>query len=511
MSDDVVKILLVDDRREDLDVLKLLLDDPSYQLITATSGQEALRHCLADDFAVIVLDVLLPGMDGFEVASLIRSRDRSKHTPILFLTAAGGEMGFIYQAYAVGGVDYLSKPIDARVLRAKIAVFVDLFRKDQRIREQVEQLRLADLRQKELELAELRRSTDKRYRNLADAIPAIVWTARPDGHVGYANRRWRDYTGFEREQTLGWSWLRALHPEDAPALEGKWRDSIARRHELTAECRIRRGDDGEYRWHLIYAMPEVDADGQCIGWVASMTDTEDLRRAIHARDEFLAIASHELRTPLTTLDLALHTLRRAIEGKTADTNTVGKKLDTAARQVQRLDKLINVLLDVTRIAGRRAMVEPVDCDLVKLTREVVERLQSEAERAGCELTLSAPEALPGRWDPLRIEQVVTNLVSNAIRHGAGKPIHVSVEQGVGSVRVVVADQGEGIKAEQLPLLFGRFQRLGGQPQSGGLGLGLFISRHIAREHGGDISVSSELGKGSTFVVVLPPRLASAPR
>ena len=175
MSDDAVKILLVDDRREDLDVLKLLLDDASYQLVTATSGQEALRHLLVDDFAVVVLDVLLPGMDGFEVASLIRSRDRSRHTPILFLTAAGGEMGFIYQAYAVGGVDYLAKPIDARVLRAKIAVFADLFRKDRRIREQAEQLRLADLRQKELELAELRRTTDKRYRNLADAIPAIVW------------------------------------------------------------------------------------------------------------------------------------------------------------------------------------------------------------------------------------------------------------------------------------------------------------------------------------------------
>src|SRR5262245_37983097 len=107
-----VKILMVDDRHEDLEVLKMLLDDPDYHLVTATSGPEALRHLLVEDFAVVVLDVLLPGMDGFEVASLIRSRERSRHTPILFLTATGGEMGFIYQAYAVGGVDYLSKPID---------------------------------------------------------------------------------------------------------------------------------------------------------------------------------------------------------------------------------------------------------------------------------------------------------------------------------------------------------------------------------------------------------------
>jgi PAS domain S-box-containing protein len=510
MSGDV-KILLVDDRREDLEVLRLLLDDPAYELVTATSGQEALRHLLHDDFAVVVLDVLLPGMDGFEVASMIRARERSQHTPILFLTAAGGEMGFIYQAYAAGGVDYLSKPVDARVLRAKISVFAELFRKDRRIREQVEQLRLADQRQKELELAELRRSTEKRYRNLADAIPAIVWTARPDGELVYANRRWREYTGLDRDQTLRWGWLRAVHPEDAPGFESAWRRALDREEELTAECRVRRGDDGEYRWHLCHAVPEGDADGRCIGWVASLADTEDLRRAIHARDEFLAIASHELRTPLTTLDLALHALRRAIENRGPDPALVGKKLDTASRQVQRLDKLINVLLDVTRIAGRRAMIEPIDCDLAKVAREVVERLQVEAERAGCILELNAPESLPGRWDPLRLEQVVTNLVTNAIRHGAGKPVRVDVEQASGSVRVVVADQGNGIKPDQLPLLFGRFQRLAGQPASGGLGLGLFISRHIAREHGGDISVASEPGKGAAFTLVLPPRLAVAPR
>jgi PAS domain S-box-containing protein len=506
-----VKILLVDDRREDLDVLRLLLDDPDYTLVSATSGQEALRHLLVEDFAVVVLDVLLPGMDGFEVATLIRSRERSRHTPILFLTAAGGEMGFIYQAYAVGGVDYLSKPIDARVLRAKIAVFAELFRKDRRILEQAEQLRLADQRQKEHELAELRRTTDKRYRNLADAIPVLVWTARPDGELVYANRRWRDYTGLDREQTVRWGWVKALHPEDQIVFETGWRDSMRKEKEFVAEARVRRRDDGEYRWHLCHAVPEHDSSGQCIGWVASWADTEDLRRAIAARDEFLAIASHELRTPLTTLDLALHSLRRAIENKTSDTAAIGRKLDTASRQVQRLDKLINVLLDVTRIAGRRAMIEPVDCDLARVTREVVERLQSEAERAGCQLNFKAPEALQGRWDPLRLEQLVTNLVSNAIRHGAGKPIDVTVDIANGAVRLVVADQGEGIRAEQLPLLFGRFQRLGNQPASGGLGLGLFISRHIAREHGGDITVASEPGKGAAFTVVLPPYLVQPTR
>src|SRR4029453_7518915 len=126
--------------------------------------------------------------DGFEVASLIKTRDRSRHTPILFLTAAGADMRFIYRAYAVGGVDFLTKPIEPDVLRAKIAIFSDLHRKDLRIQRQAEALRQAVERQKELELAELRRVSDRRYRSLADASPSIVWTAKVNGEVAFTNR-----------------------------------------------------------------------------------------------------------------------------------------------------------------------------------------------------------------------------------------------------------------------------------------------------------------------------------
>jgi PAS domain S-box-containing protein len=498
-----VKVLLVDDRQDDLNILRMTLDSPGYELVTARSGAEALKRVLVDEYAVIVCDVLLPVMDGFEVAALIKQRERSKHTPILFLTAAGADMRFIYKAYAVGGVDFMTKPLEPDLLRAKVAIFADLFRKDLRIRRQADALRIATERQKELELAELKRQTDERYRYLADASPSIVWTAAPGGELSYANRRWHDYTGLAYDDWRGWGWLRAIHQDDRSAFEDGWREAIVRRREYTAECRVR-ARDGVHRWHICYALPEADAGGQLVGWVATMTDTEELRQSIQARDEFLAVASHELRTPLSTLGLAVHALRLALNGGPADPAKMASKVDAAERQVQRLDKLVSALLDVTRIVGRRVVLEPHDCDLAQLAREVVERARSEAEKAGCELTLQAPAPVVGRWDPLRIDQVLTNLLSNALRHGAGRPVEIVVDVvDEEAARLVVRDHGEGIPSDQMPLLFGRFQRGRGRTGQGGLGLGLFISRHIVEAHGGAIRVASQPGKGTTFTVELP--------
>ena len=499
-----VKLLLVDDRQDDLNVLQMTLDSPGYELVTARSGAEALKKVLVDEYAVIVCDVLLPVMDGFEVAALIKQRERSKHTPILFLTAAGADMRFIYRAYAVGGVDFMTKPLEPDVLRAKVAIFADMFRKDLRIRRQAEALRIATERQKELELAELRRQTEERYKNLADASPSIVWTAGRDGELIYANRRWREYTGLAHDGWSGWGWMGAIHPDDVEPFEAGWREAIATGGEYTAECRLRRAADGAYRWHICYALPETDAGGQPVGWVGTMTDTEELRRSIQARDEFLAVASHELRTPLSTLGLAVHALRVAMNGGSPDPARMMSKVQAAERQVERLDKLVAALLDVTRIVGRGVVVEPHDCDLAQLAREVVERARSEAEKVGCELTVQAPGPVVGRWDSLRIDQVLTNLLSNALRHGAGRPVEILVDVVEDeAARLVVRDHGEGITRDQLPLLFRRFQRGRGRTGQGGLGLGLFISRHIVEAHGGAIKVASEPGQGTTFTVELP--------
>src|SRR6187551_2621914 len=173
--EDPVDLLLVDDRTEDLLTLAHVLAGPEYRLQMARTGPEALRRLLEQDFAVILLDVFMPVMDGFELASLIKQRERSQSTPIIFLTAAGAELNQIYRGYSLGAVEYLSKPVDPDVLRAKVRIFADLFRKDRRLERQAEALRESERRERDVLVTELRHSAERRYLHLAEAVPLSVW------------------------------------------------------------------------------------------------------------------------------------------------------------------------------------------------------------------------------------------------------------------------------------------------------------------------------------------------
>jgi PAS domain S-box-containing protein len=497
-------ILLVDDRPEDLIALETVLSDPRYRLVTARSGKEALMRVLREDFAVILLDAHMPGMDGFEVASIIKQRERSRHTPILFLTAGAADMRAIYKAYSVGAVDYLVKPIDRDVVRAKVAIFVDLFEKDQRIRQQGLALQAAERRQRELELTQERLAGARRYRALAEAIPQIVWTANPDGSLHYFNQRWYQYTGLDHTASMGWGWTSALHPDDVQNQLERWRDALARTEVYEAECRIR-GVNQEYRWHLMRAVPDFSADGELAGWLGTYTDCDDLKRAnfeaqqaIRVRDEFLSIASHELRTPLTALQLQLESLASMLP---ESQGSLGPRLIKAVRQTDRLGRLIGNLLDVSRIMSGKLELDLEAFDFSDLVREVVDSFAEEATRARCKITLQTDTAC-GRWDRLRMEQVVTNLLSNSLKYAPGAEVEIRLE--VGDVaRLTVSDHGIGIAPEALSRIFGRFERAAPSRHYGGLGVGLYITRQIVSAHGGTIRVDSQLGKGSTFTVELP--------
>lgn len=496
---DPVDLLLVDDRVEDLRAMSLILERPGYHVVTASSGQAALRELLKHEFALILLDVLMPTMDGFELAAMIRSRARTAHTPIIFLTAAGADYPQIYRGYSVGAVDYLVKPVDPDVLSAKVSIFAELFRKDRRIQRQAEALREAERRQRELELEKLRHAAERRYRNLAEAIPTIVWTANSRGGLEYANRRWVEYTGVELEAARGDGWLEALHPDDVARSLRSWRDSVELGHEHYIECRLRRRSDGACRWHQCRAVPERNEEGTIVGWLGTYMDFEELKQAIRARDDFLSIASHELRTPLTALKLRVQTLQRT-EQLPPD---LKKKVDSAARQTDRLERLIDNLLDVSRVTTGHLQLEPEPIDLAETVRDVADRLRDEAAVSGSELEVNAPDALAGTWDRMRLEQVLTNLISNAIKYGAGQPIRVSLERKGDSARLVVSDSGIGIAETDLERIFGQFERATQRPKSGGLGMGLYIAQQIVVAHGGTISVSSRPGEGAAFNVELP--------
>jgi PAS domain S-box-containing protein len=223
------------------------------------------------------------------------------------------------------------------------------------------------------------------------------------------------------------------------------------------------------------------------------------QKAVRLRDDFLSIAGHELRTPLTALQLYLHTL---LSGA-SERSPLEKRLRSAGRQVERLSRLINELLDVSRLTAGRLELEIGEVDLTALTREIVERFGDELARTGSSMVFSADGPVVGHWDHMRLDQIITNLVSNAIKYGRGKPIDVSVAAVDGQARLVVCDRGIGIEPEHQARIFRRFERAVSDHNYGGFGLGLWIASEIVNAHGGTISVRSEPGEGSCFTVDLP--------
>jgi PAS domain S-box-containing protein len=487
-----VDILVVDDRPENLVAVEAILSGDNYRLVTASSGPDALRRILEQDFAVLLIDVVMPGMDGFEVAELAKQRERSRHTPIIFLSAGGWNMDFIYRAYSVGAVDYLAKPINPDMLRAKVRIFVDLFVKDRCIREQAEALRVA---------------SEQRYRNLAEAIPQIVWTATADGSITYFNRRWAEYTGQPAADAAGDGWMSALAADDVERHAAAWRDGVSRGDVFELECRVR-GGDGAYRWHLCRAVPEIEG-GRIVAWLGTFTDCDAIKReceiaerAVYARDEFLSVASHELRTPLSTLLLRLKSLHRL------DVASEARKVDACLRQSTRLVTLVDSLFDFSRITTGRLGLQYESFDLVESAREAAARLDEHAALAGARVEICADRAVRGRWDRLRVEQVIENLLSNAIKYAAGQPITVAIDTHGDLARLAVSDRGPGIARSDLARIFEPFERASSTVAYAGMGLGLFIAREYAAAHGGTIAVSSVPGEGTTFTVELPRAEAS---
>lgn len=634
-----VDILVVDDREANRVALRALLSSPTYRLVEAASGPEALRQLLRREFAVLLIDVLMPEMSGFELAAAIRERPTTRAVPILFLTAEASDLAQVYAAYELGAVDYLIKPLVPEMVRAKVGVFVELYRQRKQVERQAALL-LESVRQKtELEILQLRLATERRFRGLADAVPHIIFTARADGVVDYFNQRWFQHTGLSLADAGG-SWAAAVHPEDLPAALAAWGRALTGSTPDEFECRLHGAAERAYRWFLCRIVPERGTNGEVEGWLGTFTDIEEQRReravlaefkgtldavqdvvlifdpgewrilhasqgasdilgrpreellgtrpsdimpafdeahvralldavagespgvarevtryrrgdgsevplelslqrikidggrviaigrdisdrlraeeerqqlyeraveAVRVRDDFLSIASHELRTPLTALRLHIESTVRGVRraGGAGPGESGVAKLDLALRQVDRLTRLVDDLLDVSRMTEGRLTIERAEVDLAALVRDVVSRFEIEATRAGCRVTLLVDGQVRGRWDPLRLEQIVVNLLSNALKFGHGKPIEIRVGCDERSALLEVCDHGIGISAEARERIFKRFERAVADRSYRGLGLGLYIVERIVAAHGGTIAVASEPGQGARFTVTLP--------
>ena len=386
-----VKILIVDDLPENLIALEALIRRDDLAVYPAASGDAALTLLLEHEFALAILDVQMPGMNGFELAELMRSTGRTRRIPIVFVSAAGRELNHAFKGYEAGAVDFLHKPLDGYAVRSKVAVFVDMYRQRSAMRRQVE------------------------------------------------------------------------------ALEQSRREQQALLERLNA---------------------------------AQL----DLERAVKMRDDFMSVVAHELRTPLNTLFLETQLRKMQIERGNLAAFTpeqLAKMVARDDRQIRNMVRLIDDMLDVSRIRSGALSVRPAQVELAGLLRRVIDDLEQQALAVGSCITLNAPEPVDGWWDEFRIEQVVVNLLTNALRYGSGKPVEVGLKATPHGARIEVRDYGIGISEQDQQRIFQQFERGGGGKSADGLGLGLYITRQLVEAHGGKISVYSEPGQGSVFRLELP--------
>ncbi|HEX2568122.1 MAG TPA: ATP-binding protein [Polyangia bacterium] len=531
-----VKILMVDDRPANLMSLRAILEDqPGYELILASSGEEALDRVLREDFAVILLDVAMPQMDGFETARLIKQRERSCKIPIIFITASVYDMENIYRGYTVGAVDYLPKPVDPHAVRAKVAVFVELHLQAREIERQARLLQEIQAREQERlrrqaneAMAEKRRAevardaSEARFRRLQESGLVGIFFWQLDGRVVDANEAFLCMVGFsEDELRAGHINWRELTPPECDAADGRALAEL----QATSVCQMYekefvRRDGGRVSVLLGSAFLDGPEEGG-LSFALDITQRKqveserarlvrELRQAVRVRDDFLSIAAHELKTPLTPLRIQTESILRAIrkdECERVELARLARRLEVIQRSVVRMERLIESLLDVSRVTRGKLELEFEEFDLMAAARGVVERMREELDRAGCTLSVEGDTEVVGRWDRLRIEQIVENLLSNAVKYGAGKPIKLVVERDerapYEAARISVQDHGIGIAKEAQARIFDKFERVAPMRHFGGLGLGLWIVQQIVQAHGGEIAVESELEQGARFTVTLP--------
>ncbi|KAB0492501.1 MULTISPECIES: hybrid sensor histidine kinase/response regulator [Pseudomonas] len=391
LNDIQAKLLIVDDLPENLLALEALIKREDRIVYKALSADEALSLLLQHEFAMAILDVQMPGMNGFELAELMRGTAKTKNIPIVFVSAAGREMNYAFKGYESGAVDFLHKPLDIHAVKSKVNVFVELYRQSKAMKQQVEAL----------------------------------------------------------EQS--------------------------RREQETLLAQLQ------------------------------LTQVE-LERAVRMRDDFMSIVSHEVRTPLNGLILETQLRKMHLARDNAAAFTMEKMhamVDRDERQILSLIRLIEDMLDVSRIRTGKLSIRPAEFDLARTVDRLLENFSAQISAAQSSVNFTAEYPVVGQWDEFRIEQVISNLLTNALRYGANKPIDVTVYIEGNQAVVDVRDQGIGISQENQQRVFQQFERVSASQVAAGLGLGLFISEQIVAAHSGTISVQSELGEGALFRVCLP--------
>jgi len=538
-----VEILLVDDRPENLLALEAILEPLNQTLVRAHSGDEALRKLLQHDFAVILLDVQMPGINGFETARMIKSRERTKYIPIIFLTAISKEEEYVFEGYSVGAVDYLAKPFQPDILRSKVGVFVELYQKQRQISEQQGLLRASEMRELELKHKLEMTESEARFSDIvASAMDAII-VFDTDGKVSMFNAAAERMFGTLSTDAVENN-VRQIFPEamrehalerisqacdatvgaEGSGPDGHILSSSGLRAtgeefplEATASCLDVRGkrtytliirDISERRRAEAALEAQAESLAKAMSELKALNDEladrqAELERAMAARSRFYASMSHELRTPINAVLGYSTLLLENIYGPLNEKQVEG--ITRTHKAAKHLLELVNDVLDLSKIEAGKIDLRLQPVAFPSLIEDLFVTVRPLADQYGSELTLEHNgEPMKVVSDPRRLRQILLNLLSNAIKFGKGQPIRVHSQPGEdGGIVIEVMDQGEGIAPTDQEKIFDEFVQLGKTQLTEGTGLGLPISRRLAEMLHGGLEVQSEVGKGSTFRLQLP--------
>lgn len=488
-------ILIVDDNQNNLFSLKKLLESKDFQVDTADSGPEALGKALKNDYALIILDVQMPEMDGFEVAETLAGYSRTKDIPIIFLSAVNTEKRFITKGYASGGKDYVTKPVDPEILLLKVKTFYHYQEQNIAMKKTQQSLELEVKGRRESQVT--MRSQIDHFHLMLESLPQIAFTLNEQGIVDFVNAKWYEYS---HSDTV----FPETHPDDLCIMEELSRCK-KKGKALELEIRIKNIKTGDFRYHLLRVTP-VREENSVKNWVGTFTDINDQKKVEKEKDEFLSIASHELKTPLTSIKAYVQLLDRKLKlnKESAESGFLVKVQD----QIEKLNTLISDLLDVSKIENGKLKINKKPTNLDQLIQNAIETiLQTHDEK---KVKIDRHGYIPDILIPLdaiRIEQVLINFLTNAIKYSPENHqviVTTFVDKEEQEVKVSVTDFGIGIPDFKQEAVFHKFYRVEESSlQFQGMGIGLYICSEIIKQHHGNIGVSSIIDEGSTFYFTLP--------
>ena len=555
MPEHVSNILMVDDRPENLFALDAILSPLGQNLVSAGSGREALKQLLQHDFALILLDVQMPGMDGFETATLIKERDKTKHIPIIFVTAISKDERYIFQGYTAGAVDYIAKPFNADILLSKVLVFVELWKKGEQLKEQSELLRQTEQRELELESARRERDAERRhtaelkkseaelasFKSTLDLTVDCVWMLDTQTlKFTYVNQGAMQQLGFGCDEMLQMTPL-DIEEEFDEATFRAILDSLqsSSQHERITSHNyetIHKRKNGELfpvevslqfivlndkTSRFVAVVREISERKKTeLSLVLAREEAESARdaaeRANLAKSEFISSVSHELRTPLNAI---IGFSKLLLDPRVGPLNEDQKDYMTDVVQgAEHLLQLINDILDIAKIEAGKLVLHAAPFVLPELLEQSLTIVRENAQLHNLRLTTDFADRVldlpPLVADQRKVKQIMYNLLSNAVKFTPdGGTISVSArlddEREDKCVVIAVKDSGIGIGAEDQERVFGAFEQVDSSyaRQQQGTGLGLALTRRIVQLHGGEIWLQSGPGEGSTFSFSLPLILA----